>query len=133
MPLRMFVVGSWELQPSYYREALNMVDREGESAHGVHPSAARCPELTELSSADEVAEMLQLAAGGFPDDGERHRGPLQCVLASASVLARNDFPYYGGGDPPLIEREYSLRAPRRAGRPGHPARSLCWRLGPGRR
>jgi hypothetical protein len=87
--------------------------REGES-DGVHPSATRCPELTELSSADEVAEVLQLAACGSPDDGERHRGPqfVQRFLESASVLARNDFPYHCGGDPPLIEREYWLRVPR---------------------
>ena len=30
------------------------------------------------------------------------------------MLARNDFPNYGGGDPPLIEREYWLRIPQRA-------------------
>jgi hypothetical protein len=93
-----------------------MAEREEKSAHGMHPSAAMCPELMELSSADEVAEVLQLAACGFPNDDERHRGPqfVQRFLESASVLARNDFPYHGGGDPPLIEREYWLRVTRSA-------------------
>ena len=58
-----------------------MADEEW--ARGVHPSADRCTELTEA----EITEVLQLASGGFPDDGERHRGPLQSVLASASVLS----------------------------------------------
>ena len=85
-----------------------MADEEW--ARGVHPSAEGGTELTEA----DITEVLQLASGGFPDDGERHRGPLQSVLAFASVLARNDFPNYGGGDPPLIEREYWLRIPQRA-------------------
>jgi hypothetical protein len=47
------------------------------------------------------------------------RGPqfvqhFKRFLESASVLARNDFPYHGGGDPPLIEREYWLRVTRSA-------------------
>ena len=139
-----------------------MADEEW--ARGVHPSSDWCTERTEA----DITEVLQLAAGRFPDDGERHHGPLQLVqrfLAStvrlcnmtwsarslkvatprrmrrgvwreevrtrgqagaqvwarelmscckaASVFARNDFPNYGGGDPPLIEREYWLQIPRR--------------------
>ena len=64
-----------------------MADEEW--ARGVHPSSDWCTELTEA----DITEVLQLAAGRFPDDGERHH----LMMMSHHFLLGNDTPSLFGG------------------------------------
>ncbi len=67
-----------------------MADGDEEKARGVHPSAARCPELTELSGA-ELRQVLQLV--GFDFDGhDRGKPKLKWPWANQAKAANAGAP-----------------------------------------